>query len=154
MKNIILTCVVFVLLVISTFSVGTWAEVAKSNNPHNLSISSLRPLLDCIWDQESSKQLNPKDGDGGRAIGSYQIWESYWKDAVDFDPSIGGKYDDVRKKDYAEKIVLAYFQRYTKNFKSKPTNEQLARIHNGGPTGYKKKATLKYWKSKKFDPIR
>ena len=26
-----------------------------------------------------------------------------------------------------------------------PTNEDLARIHNGGPDGYKKPATVGYW---------
>ena len=32
-----------------------------------------------------------------------------------------------------------------------PTDEDLARIHNGGPNGYKKSATLGYWeKVKKY----
>ena len=26
-----------------------------------------------------------------------------------------------------------------------PTSEDLARIHNGGPDGYKSKLTIKYW---------
>ena len=30
-----------------------------------------------------------------------------------------------------------------------PTNEDLARIHNGGPNGYKKTATDGYWKKVK-----
>lgn len=126
----------------------------KTKNPHNLTIESLRPLLDCMWDKESSKRHNPPDGDKGKAIGAYQIWKVYWQDAIEFDPSIGGTYQDCRNKEYAEKIILAYWKRYTLKFKDNPTVEQLARIHNGGPTGYKKESTVKYWKDKAFDPVR
>lgn len=81
-------------------------------------------------------------GDDGRAIGGYQIWEHYWHDAVEYDKSIGGKYSDCKNRAYAERIVVAYLNRYApKN----ATYETLSRIHNGGPKGYTKKATIKYW---------
>lgn len=81
-------------------------------------------------------------GDNGRAIGPFQIWKSYWQDAVEHDKNIGGRYEDCKNEDYARRIVLAYWDRYAP---ADATDEQLARIHNGGPKGHKLKATLKYW---------
>ena len=81
-------------------------------------------------------------------IGPYQILKCYWKDAVEHDPNIGGVYSDCLDKDYSEKIMLAYWDRYCteKRLGRKPTDEDRARIHNGGPNGYKKNSTIKYWK--------
>lgn len=81
-------------------------------------------------------------GDGGKAIGAYQIHKVYWQDAVDFDKTLGGSYQDCYDPDYARRVVLAYLKRYAP---AGATAETLARIHNGGPRGYLKKATLKYW---------
>lgn len=98
-------------------------------------------LLDAMYTVES-KRGKELVGDGGRAIGPYQIWREYWQDAVQFDPSIGGSYKDCMDKAYAEKIVRAYWARYAPKG---ATLEQLARIHNGGPKGHTRAATLKYW---------
>jgi hypothetical protein len=81
-------------------------------------------------------------GDGGKAIGAFQIHKVYWQDAVAHDPSIGGKYEDCFDREYARKIVRAYMDRYAP---ANATDEQVARIHNGGPRGHKKSATVKYW---------
>ena len=81
-------------------------------------------------------------GDSGKAIGRYQIHEICWKDAVEFDKSIGGCYNDCKNPAYAAKIVRAYLTRYGK--KGSLTPEQLARVWNGGPRGHKKKATEEY----------
>jgi hypothetical protein len=82
-------------------------------------------------------------GDGGRAIGPYQIWREYWKDAVQHDKTIGGRYEDCMDKAYSERIIRAYWSRYAPK---DATIEQLARIHNGGPNGHLRRVTLKYWK--------
>lgn len=100
-------------------------------------------VLDAIKQVESSGVENPPDGDGGKAIGIFQIWHAYWVDAVAFDKSIGGTYQDCRKPEYARKVVRAYLTRYGgKNV----SDETAARLHNGGPKGHKKSATLKYWR--------
>jgi hypothetical protein len=99
-------------------------------------------LLDAMYAVESNRGKNLV-GDGGKAIGPYQIWREYWQDAVEFDKTIGGKYEDCMNKAYAEKIVRAYWKRYAPKG---ATLEQLARIHNGGPKGHTRSATLKYWK--------
>ena len=120
----------------------TWSSSADS-----LQVSpSHRKLLDAIRQVESGN--NPDAvGDNGNAIGAYQIWECYWKDAIEFDPSIGGEYKDCFDVEYSEKVVLAYWKRYAtmKRIGRTPTDEDRARIHNGGPNGYKKEATVKYW---------
>lgn len=136
-----------VLVFIIVFCLGGIGRAAENKTLPNLN----RAFLDCLWDKEASKQWEPRDGDNGNAIGPYQIWKVYWQDAVEFDKSIGGTYQDCRNKAYAEKVIKAYMRRYA------PTNasyEVMARIHNGGPRGHRKAATVKYWRSPAFAPLR
>jgi hypothetical protein len=79
-------------------------------------------------------------GDGGKAIGRYQIHKVYWIDAVQYDPSIGGKYEDCKDPVYARKIAVAYLSRYAPNWNV----DTVAGIHNGGPKGHLKNATKVY----------
>jgi hypothetical protein len=82
-------------------------------------------------------------GDGGKAIGCYQIWRVYW-----IDSRIPGTYQDCYDRDYSTRVVRAYWKRYAtkRRLGREPTLEDLARIHNGGPNGYKKQSTIKYWR--------
>ena len=97
--------------------------------------------LDAIEQVESGGRTDLV-GDGGKAIGSMQIWRVYWKDAVEFAPWLRNRtYEDCTRRGYARLVVLAYLTRYGAR-----TPEQMARIHNGGPQGAAKKATLGYWK--------
>ena len=98
-------------------------------------------LLDAMYTVESTRG-RILVGDEGKAIGPYQIWKAYWQDAVEWDKTIGGKYQDCMNKAYAEKIVRAYWKRYAPKG---ATIEQLARIHNGGPRGHLNPNTIKYW---------
>ena len=98
-------------------------------------------LLDAIEQVESGGRVNAV-GDNGKAIGPFQIHRVYWQDAVEHDPSIGGSYSDCRDPQYARRIVRAYMDRYAPRGAS---DEVLARIHNGGPKGHRKDATIKYW---------
>lgn len=104
-------------------------------------------LLDALIQVESSGN-DDAVGDGGKAIGCLQIWKVYWIDATERS-GIGGSYKDCFDRDYAKSIVDAYMTRYAKEAWTDPTKfdaEKCARIHNGGPKGYKKKATEKYWR--------
>ncbi len=101
-------------------------------------------FFDVLAMQESSGLEKPDDGDNGRAIGPFQIWYPYWADATQHDPSIGGTYQDCRKREYAEKVVIAYMDRYCDY---KANVEEMARIHNGGPGAFRKKKATKYWLS-------
>lgn len=99
-------------------------------------------------------------GDGGKALGVFQIHEDYWKDGCRI-LGVNWEYKkEVWNVDKSVHIVTAYLAhygaRYKRTAKQTPTLEVLARIHNGGPDGFKKAATLKYWervkkKLKKFD---
>ena len=85
-----------------------------------------------------------------RAIGSFQLWKIY----VDDVNRIIGKdtftYHDRWNRDKSRTMVRIYLAHYGKAYLKRtgqhPTYEVLARIHNGGPRGYEKKATLSYWK--------
>jgi soluble lytic murein transglycosylase-like protein len=106
------------------------------------STDTINRLLPALARVESKNDPNAI-GDGGAAIGIYQIHRAYWQDAVDFDKSLGGSYNDCFNPEYAKRVVRAYLKRYGS---TTATVEQLARIHNGGPKGCTKRATIKYWK--------
>ena len=80
-------------------------------------------------------------GDNGRSIGPYQIQKGYWLDS-----KVAGKWEQcLTDKDYSEKVMIAYWKRYCPKAFEAGDWETLARIHNGGPKGHTKKATLGYW---------
>jgi hypothetical protein len=130
----------------STILISTVLTLSPPATKARITTSEIQPLLDAIRMVESSDGKNLV-GDGGKAIGPYQIHKCYWQDAVQFDPSIGGSYKDCMNRAYSERIVIAYLNRYatTKRIGSKPTYEDMARIHNGGPNGYKSSKTEGYW---------
>ena len=104
-----------------------------------------REVLDAIRFVESSDRDDVPDGDGGKAIGPYQIHCVFWQDAVDAEPGLGGVYADCRRRDYAERVVAAYMRRWIPEAWAAGEAEVIARVHNGGPTGAGNRATLGYW---------
>jgi hypothetical protein len=98
-------------------------------------------FLDAICKVESRGNVSAI-GDNGRAIGPYQIWREYWQDAVKFDKSLAGCYEDCKNPVYARRVVRAYMARYAPPGASW---EVMARIHNGGPQGHRRATTAKYW---------
>ena len=100
--------------------------------------NDLEFLLDAIAHVESDN--NPKAvGDNGRAIGSYQIHRRYWQDGIRI-LGVDWQYRDARDPQKARRVVRAYLRYYGKG----KSLLEMARIHNGGPRGHRKKATLKY----------
>jgi hypothetical protein len=87
-------------------------------------------------------------GDNGNAKGILQIWNSVIQD-VNRVYKTKYVHDDAFKPDKARDIARKYLHyygyRYSRNTGNPPTYEVLARIWNGGPKGYKKNSTLKYW---------
>lgn len=109
---------------------------------------SYSQLLDAIRAVESQGQPNNgigAKGDGGAALGPFQIHKVYWKDATDHDPRIGGTYEDCKGYEYSLKVVRAYFDRYCRDAVSSGNWEKVSRIHNGGPNGDTKQSTKAYW---------
>lgn len=130
------------ITIIALITIGILASLAAAVPPP--SDYNTGRILDAIRQVETGGCKNPADavGDGGRAIGPFQIHQCYWADAVEYDPSIGGEYSDCTDEAYARRIVVAYLSRYCKSW----SDETVARVHNGGPKGYRKAATVKYWR--------
>ena len=116
----------------------------KKSPIEGISLGDWNDLLEAIRIVESNN--NPDAvGDNGNAIGVYQIWEDYHTDAC-MAGNISGEYLDCYDPVYAENVVVEYMKRYaTKRRLGVVTPEKIARMHNGGPNGWKIGATDKYW---------
>jgi len=90
---------------------------------------------------------NPRAvGDNGKALGALQIWSVV---VLDVNRAKGTRYThkDAFDPAKAEAICRAYLSIYAtpRRLGRTPTMEDAARIWNGGPNGWKKKATDSYW---------
>lgn len=101
-----------------------------------------RTLVRAIHLVETGGRTGPIMGDNGAAMGPLQIHRACWIDA-----NLSGKYEDVADLSYAKRVFAAYMARYaTVRRLGRPvTNQDRARIWNGGPNGYKRNSTLSYW---------
>lgn len=126
-------------------AVGVVAPAEGGSSPHRVQPSRvsddpLRPLFSALATVESGGD-DAAVGDGGKSIGRYQIGRLYWMDA-----KVPGRYEDVLDPAYAERVMLAYWSRWCPEALANRDYEVLSRVHNGGPRGAKKSATLPYWK--------
>ena len=103
-------------------------------------VSKLLPALI----QVESGGDNSAIGDSGNAIGCLQIWPVMVED-VNRVSGQGFTLNDRLSRHQSLKMARIYFRHYGKGWNI----EQAARCWNGGPTGNKKKATLKYWEKVK-----
>ena len=100
--------------------------------------TDVRRILDTLRAVETGGERDPDAavGDGGKALGAYQIWRIYWVDACEYDPSLRVRgYQAVTDREYAERVVIAYLSRYARDW----SIDTIARIHNGGPAGATKR---------------
>jgi hypothetical protein len=85
-------------------------------------------------------------GDNGNAYGVLQIWEAI---ICDVNAVYGTRYThrDAFDAETAKAICRMYLNHYAteKRLGRVPTLADYARIWNGGPNGYKKYSTLRYW---------
>jgi len=90
-------------------------------------------------------------GDAGKAYGLLQMHSAYVQDAAEW-ANKDWTHEDAFDPAKAEKIFMAYMDRYARDHKrpeGMSREEFISRIHNGGPTGYLKEATIPYWKKVK-----
>lgn len=80
-------------------------------------------------------------GDDGKAFGPFQIHRAYWLDS-----GVPGRFEDCRDREYACRVVVAYWRRYCGRALETLDAEILARVHNGGPGGDRKACTQKFWR--------
>ena len=88
---------------------------------------------------ETSGRQGPILGDNGRSLGPLQISRAYFTDS-----RVAGTYEQVVDLPFARRVVSAYLQRYAPKAWAAGDVETLARIHNGGPAGARKAATVSY----------
>ena len=88
---------------------------------------------------ETSGRTGPILGDAGKALGPLQIHRAYHADS-----RVGGDYSRVADLDYSRRVVSAYLQRYAPAAWAAGDVKTLARVHNGGPRGASKPATVAY----------
>lgn len=106
-------------------------------------------LMNAIRWVESRDGQDVRDGDGGKSVGPYQIQQRYLDDANAW---AGTHFllAEMRNKAKAEFVVWSYLDRWGTYYQRKtgcyPTAEVLARIHNGGPFGWRKLSTKPYWR--------
>ena len=100
--------------------------------------NDIERLLDAIARIESHGKAKAV-GDGGRALGAYQIHRAYWEDGTGL-LGVDWPHGDAADPKKARRVVKAYLRHYGQG----KSLLEMARIHNGGPHGDKKKATLPY----------
>lgn len=98
-----------------------------------------------IWTIETGRNHGPIWGDANE-LGPLQITEGAWEDAIEHQPEIGGVWMDCQDLGYSLKIMRSYLDRYATAERCGAVNDQVrARIWNGGPHGWRKESTVKYW---------
>lgn len=88
---------------------------------------------------ETSGRHGPILGDNGAALGPLQIHRAYHADS-----GIAGDYSRCADLAYSRQVVAAYLKRFSPKAWAKGDAITLARVHNGGPSGHHKTATLAY----------
>jgi len=111
-------------------------------------------LLNAIEQVESHGNANAI-GDNGRAFGCLQIWPAVVTDAN----RIAGtnyKHADAFDREKARAMARIYLNHYVskRRIGHDPSNQDYARIWNGGPSGHQKTATLGYWNKVKKELAR
>ena len=125
----------------SQFSLALLASTASASASSPITHHS--SLLNAIRRVETGGHPNggrDTRGDGGRSLGPYQIQRSYWRDA-----GMPGSYGQVRDRRYAERVMRSYWERYCPRALARGDLETLARVHNGGALGARKRSTVAYW---------
>ncbi len=83
-------------------------------------------------------------GDGGRAIGAFQIHRGVVQD-VNRIYKTQFTHSEMTNRIKARLVFENYLTIYGRG----KSTEELARIWNGGPTGHKKSVTINYWQKVK-----
>jgi hypothetical protein len=108
-----------------------------------LAVSAHAAPPDSFWRAlhivETSGRHGPILGDQGRSLGPLQIMRAYHSDS-----RVPGDYSRVADLAYSKRVATAYLRRYAPEAWARGDVETLARVHNGGPRGASKPATLGY----------
>lgn len=117
-----------------------------------MNVTILSALVWAIMMTESGGREGIQAGDGGKAVGLYQLHQI----AVDdVNKAYGNHYtpedrkDPEKAKEIVERYLILNGSRFKRKYGKGPTIEEMARMYNGGPRGHLKESTLEYWKKVK-----
>jgi hypothetical protein len=133
------------------------SEASRGRTPLSAAFSARNfdDFVRAIHLHESDGRLGQILGDGGRSYGPLQISYRAWRDAVQYDRSIGGKYTDCRNLEYSKRVMKAYLQRYDSKALAAGDWEACARLWNSGPAWRTKMGkTNEYWAAIKGHLVR
>ena len=133
-----------------TYMLGESAKNSRNKKIEVVSkLDSFDRLLDAIYTVESSRGRDKRAGQAGE-LGVYQITAGAVQDVNELvlrsDVYV---HEDALIPSKAKEIAIFYLSHWGKNYRKntgqEPTSEIYARIWNGGPRGYEKESTIKYW---------
>jgi len=109
-----------------------------------MSINLMALIMVIIQVESSGNDL--AIGDDGLAFGCLQMHSAYVQDAAQY-AKADWVHEDAFDRETSIDIFIAYMSRYAtkERLGREVTAEDIARIHNGGPNGWKKSATDAYW---------
>lgn len=111
----------------------------------DIMVADLIPALIQVESNGDSKAV----GDGGKALGQLQIWDVVVQDVRRIAKRNDLVHHDAYDRQLSQYMCVVYLTHYGKHYvrtTGRPcTYEVLARMWNGGPKGYTKQATVKYW---------
>jgi len=117
-----------------------WLLIAKCNPAYPDEIPPPHASLLAAIRQVESGGDDRAVGDGGRSLGPLQTSRAAWQDATRHG-RVEWSYDRlVWSWPHCQQVAIWYWGRYDCQ-----SDEQRARIWNGGPRGHLKKSTLPYW---------
>ncbi len=128
----------------------------KGTPGERLVLAEKMELMNCIRLVEIGYDNNFSNISGNNGeLGPMQITEQYVDD-INRIANFSGerfKYADRQEMDYCRTMSLVYWDHYatTERLGHEPTIQDLARIHNGGPNGWKRASTLDYWRKVKVE---
>ncbi|XP_071830810.1 lysozyme-like isoform X2 [Apostichopus japonicus] len=102
----------------------------------------------CAVESNCNSNIGCNVDRGSYSCGPFQIKQPYYTDALTRSSNLGsGWVSCTTNKACAERTVQAYMTRYAtySRLRHTPTCEDFARIHNGGPNGYRYSSTIGYW---------
>lgn len=150
-------------IIILTYLDSSNVRLSSGEFPPNIICKNIDCLLKCIRQVETGGEPNggaDAVGDKGRSHGHYQIQQGTIDYASKYDSFLSGvkatdlsgttgKLTPDERKALSEKIMKAnWAQVATANSDRREKNwlcEDLARVHNGGPSGHTKDSTKPYW---------
>jgi hypothetical protein len=121
---------------ISVLVCGVLGQAATPNADFSRLFNAIR-IVETGAEEEPHNAL----GDGGKSLGPYQISRKYLADS-----GLRGDWRRCRDRKFSEAVMLAYWKRHCPHALIRRDYQTLARVHNGGPNGHRKAATIPYWR--------